>query len=535
MHSYTYGAPTEGGKLAGVPFTLNKPIPTVVHTPASDDKPEIYSTTFTYTADSSRRYTLSVAPPTLVSADFSMSFDALGSLSEGSVKTTDQSAAILGSVAKLGLAFATLDQSKPGQKRSDVERLVGAGNAMQLTSAEKAEWERIKAELVRLRTGEKVKAEYVYTRPGERAVLRKIFKQSMVALVALAGVPEAAPPPAATPPAAGAPEGPPTAVDEGAADVANFRAMQAVVAQKFEKPGADAIKSAMANGDVATLKTMRSALVGKLQAQRAALDLDDGVDAVKSSGKTLEQVQVLKAAIKAIPDYLQLALSMAELSPTDWKRRTVAALNTDIDAAAHSVRLQLASDAKPLASLATPECMAKPQGKKDQAAELVLKPTPELAALCELKLKKTIVLGVDVEYRRRLALASELATEHAPKELKGLRDEIAALDTTISEAESALKPKAKDVKAETPYAAFYKNITTVAEEDDKKVISMVGNRRPKYVVLVRSLDAYVSPETSLADSGSSTQGGGTTGTDPTKAGDLQTPVTPVPAGPNNGK
>lgn len=552
---YNYGTSDENGKLKGVPFTLNKPVPTIVHVPATDDKRETYTTTFAYTADSKHRYTLTVNPSYLASVDFSLSFDALGSFTEGSVKTTDQSAALLTSVGKLALTMADASERAVD---INVARLIEKGDSMRLTSEDGANWESVKADLRRLQIDKKVKAEYVYRLPGERTVLRKIYGKAMEDLAARAKayqppvvdttvsaptepIPVPIPVPVQLKGSAASRTAAAIATDE-AKDVENFRAVIDKVKGIDDKPLADAVVQAMNSGNIAALNGARSAEVAALQVQRASLELRDSPTVLQASKATITRISLLDKATEAIPEYLRLAQSMAELSPTDWKRRTVAALNTDIDVRAHTVRIQLANSSKPLPSLGALECpivsneaevtpLRGTTAAKTRTAVPAVAPQnfviEDLAALCQLKQKKAVVLGISTEYRRRAELASMLVTAGSPKELKLLRDEIASLDTTIADAESSLKTKAKETKTEEPYVAFYKNITSEAEETGQSVLTFVGDKRPKYVILVRNLD--VGPPSNPVPTSPPTDqpGRGGTGSEKPKAGDLSTPVTPA--------
>lgn len=525
---YQYGTFGEGRKLKGVPFTLNRPVPTIVHSPGTDDKRETYTTTFNYVADSTHRYTLTVNPNYLASVDFSLTFDAMGSFAEGSSKTTDQSAAILTSVAKL--AAAAFDSSA-NVVDLEVARLVELGNAVRFSQEELSSWGRIKAELGRLQTSKKVKAEYVYKQPDERAVLRKIFALGLGKLSAdaMAYQPPKVDTTISAPPTPPAP--PPKAVDLGSGipaavsaseyekDVIRFKdALERAKGLKDVTLGDDIIR-AMVKGNVTALNSARSVEIGDLQALRASAELKGmSPTALTSSADIINRISVLKAAADAVPGHLKLAQGMAELSPTDWKRRTVAALNTEIEAQAHTVRIQLANASRSLAStspssLDCPIALPGPTVEKPRAGTPKPKQTsspvaPEQEQLCKLRQTKAIVLGVAAEYRRRAELAAELNVASTPRELKLLRDEIAALDATIADAETSLKAKPKEAKAEEPYVAFYKNVASETDEDEVKILGYVGDTRPKYVVLVRSLEVASSPGSGSGDGTGATSTGG---------------------------
>lgn len=507
--TYIYGSTGDSKRLKGVPFTLNKPVPTVVHTPATDDKRETYTTTFAYAADSSHRYTLTVDPSHLASIDFSLSFDTQGSFTEGSAKTTDQSAAVLTSVVKLGLAV--FDSSEKAVD-AEVARLIETGDQLVDTfdADERAAWTKVKTEMKRLQTETRVKAEYVYTVSAERAVLRKIYDRTMAKLAKAARtvVPVAtdtkieAPsnPAAVVPPVPASLQNTDTgrdpkaiAQDESNDAIAFAIAVQKVEALKNEPHKdaqlSDAILHAMRTGDVAVLSSARANEVAVLASLRASLELTDSEKVLTKSQQVADRIGVLSTATDAIPRHLRLAKSMAELSPSEWRRRTVVALNSEIDAAAHTARVQLANDPKPLPALGAPEC-TRTSGAGGATA-----------TLCQLRQKKAIVLGVSDEYRRRNQLAATLEAVTTPRELKLLREEIAALDATISEAETSLKAKPKEPKAEDPYAALYVSVQGEKDDTPENALVYAGLRRPKYVILARSLEfAPVKPKAERATS-----------------------------------
>ena len=103
--------------IGGIPFTLNKAQPTVARVPGSNGMPDTYSVTWTYVPDPSQRYVISLDPSWTANIDWTVTLDDSGSLGQTNGKVTDQTVAVLTSLAKLAGAAAAAAIPQIEQKR----------------------------------------------------------------------------------------------------------------------------------------------------------------------------------------------------------------------------------------------------------------------------------------------------------------------------------------------------------------------------------------------------------------------------------
>ena len=440
---YRYGDKGADGTLAGVPFTLNKPVPTVTHSVASDTGKEAYQVTFNYVADSEKRYTLQIKPSMLASVDFSMTFDAGGSLTEASAKSADQTGALIATVGKLAVLAAADSTSDDNDLLTSVYAL---GDEFASRRSDATAWRRVRAELQRLGSVQKIRSEYVYPTSAELTFLREFLFQLRKSA------------------ASGRLGGVSMLPNPGAATFANER-------EKFktENPAggdidfAKDILDAFSDGDIKKLKDRRAEQIAALEAQRAMLATNKTADAKGRVANTLRRINLLRAALKGIPIEVALVADLAEMSLAEWQKRSVLPVAKDIEAGQQLLRVAEAS-----------------QQPADVLAGLRSK-------LAELMFKKAAVLGVLPEYQRRQALTERLAIETTAKDLKALREERDALDVAIAAAEPA-RQKAKTAVADGASVAVYMTERSGEGLGDIEIIQRLGEDRPRYVIVVKSLE-----------------------------------------------
>jgi hypothetical protein len=482
--SYTYGEKGANGTLSGVPFTLNKPVPSVTHTVAADSGKEAYQVTFNYVADSSKRYTLQIKPSMLASVDFSMTFDAGGSLTEASAKAADQTGALIATVGKLAVLAAADTKSEDGNL---LLTTIALGDKFASRRPDVAVWRGISAEFKRLGSVAKIRGEYVYPTSSELTFLREFLLALRRSAPSgqLDGVPMLPNP------------GVKTFVDE----LSKF--------QQANSSGSDTdfardVAVGVADGDIKKLKDLKSQQVAALESQRTTLATNKTKDAQSRVANTLGRISLLKAALQAVPLEVGFVADLAEMSLADWQKRSVQPVAKDIEAVQQLLRVAEAS--------------------QQPADVLRLRTT-----LRQLEMRKAAILGVLPEYQRRQAIADRLATEASAKDLKALREERDALDVAIAAAEPA-KQKAKAAVADEPSVATYFAETGGAVLDNDGIIRLLGDDRPRYVIVVKSLEPASNQQPGGAKPAGAPPAGAAAAPVPKPAGvgDLSPPAAPVP-------
>lgn len=495
--SYTYGETSANGTLAGVPFTLNKPVPTVTHTVAADSGKESYQVTFNYVADSSKRYTLQIKPSMLASVDFSMTFDAGGSLTEASAKSADQTGALIATVGKLAVLAAADTKSEDDNL---LQRVLVLGDKFASRRPDAGVWRGVSDELKRLGSVAKIRSEYVYPTSAELTFLREFLLalRRSASSGQLDGVPMLPNP------------GAKTFIDE----LAKFQAANPT--------GSDAdfardVAIGVAAGDIRKLKDLKSQQVVAVETQRTTLATNKTKDAQSRVANTLKRIGLLKAALQAVPLEVGFVADLAEMSLADWQKRSVQPVVKDIEAVQQLLRVAEAS-----------------QQPADVQARL-------RTSLRQLEMRKAAVLGVLPEYLRRQALTDRLATETSAKDLKALREERDALDVAVAAAEPA-KQEPRAAIADEPSVAVYLAETSGTVLDNDGIIRLLGDDRPRYVIVVKSLEppptttAAAPPQPNQQPGGQGAKPAGTPAPGalpapaqkPTGVGDLNPPVAPVP-------
>lgn len=489
--SYTYGEKSTNGTLTGVPFTLNKPVPSVTHTVAADSGKESFQVTFNYVADSSKRYTLQIKPSMLASVDFSMTFDAGGSLTEASAKSADQTGALIATVGKLAVLAAADTKSDDDDL---LQRTIVLGDKFASKRPDAAVWRGVSDELKRLGSVAKIRSEYVYPTSAELTFLREFLLalRRSASTGQLDGVPMLPNP------------GAKTFLDE----LAKF---QAANPTGSDTDFARDVAIGVAAGDIKKLKDMKSQQVAALETQRTTLATNKTKDAQSRVANTLNRIGLLKAALQAVPLEVGFVADLAEMSLADWQKRSVQPVVKDIEAVQQLLRVAEASQ---------------------QPADLQARLRTNLR---QLEMRKAAILGVLPEYQRRQALTDRLASETSAKDLKALREERDALDVAIAAAEPA-KQKPKAAVADEPSVAVYLAETSGTVLDNDGIIRLLGDDRPRYVIVVRSLEppppapaaASLQPNQQPGGQGAKPAGTPAPAQNPPGVGDLNPPVAPVP-------
>jgi hypothetical protein len=482
---YRYGDSNADGTLDGVPFTINKPVPTVTHTVAADTGKESYQVTFAYVADSERRYLLQISPSMLASVDFAMTFDTGGSLTEVTAKSTDQTGALISTIGKLAV-LAAGDTSSDYDK-AVVQRVRALGDEFSLTlsprEAAKVAWTSIRAAMDELGTVQAIRAEYVYSTPDELAFLRA-FSVHLKRFVPRPDAPNDAGPLAPSPGAR------------------TFWELHATYTGAGEKDFAAEVGLDFLKGDVRRLNERKTEQLTTLQSNRAGWAATQTADRKAQVDGTLRRIRLLKAAVAGLPGEVKLVEDMADLSLTEWQKRSVTPLNKEIESTQQLIRVAEASRVERVAA-------------------------ERRAHLHALMMRKTSILGVSREYQRRQALTDALATSTTAKDLKALRDERDALDVIIAAAEPG-KPKAKVPKVDEPSVATYLTVGPGETVDANGIINRLNGDRPRYVIVARSLEHPAAAGGMAADK-TIPKAEGPKAVQPGSAGDLPIPqVPPVP-------
>jgi len=451
---YRYGERNTDGTLDGVPFTMNKPVPTVTHTVAADTGKESYQVSFAQVADSSKRFMLQISPSMLASVDFAMTFDAAGSLTEVTAKSGDQTSALIATVGKLAV-LAAADTSGEEYEKKVVERMLAFGDGLARAQPDPPVWPGIRRDLTQLGTSQKIRSEYVYATSTELSFLRELSRR-LKTLV----------------PKDGFGDGSPTLAPNPGVE-AFWLQLKAHTAK--DPDFAEQVQKAFSSGDIKALNEMRVDQVTALEGARAGRSATKTDEANKKVLQVLGRITLLKAATQGMPGEIKLANDIAETSLTEWQKRTAAPLSKEMDATQQLLRVAEASQ-QPATTIDSLKSRHK-----------------------QLMLKKAAVLGVLREVQRREELTELLTRTSVAKDLKALREERVALDVAIAAAEPS-KAKAKVPKADEPSTATYLVEGAGETIGAGEIVNRLGDgERPRYVIVVRSLERPSTPTTPAGD------------------------------------
>jgi hypothetical protein len=437
----------DGGVLAGVPFTMNKPQITVTKVGGANGAPNYFTMKVDYVPDFDARYTLQLDPATLASIDFSMAFDANGSLSDMTAKTTDQTATIVTSLGKLA---AALDKSAVTEAKL-VETLVARGDNISSsktpgyfaagadtprapTTAERTSWEKLKARLRSLaKTGE-VASKFYYLDRTELEWLRSLIKAQPQADESIAAYAL-----------------PMTAFrdNDGGAHPALFASIQ----------------QAYLAFDKAALEQIKAKLVKERAAKRAAMLINAAKYDEAFFATNERAIRWITGAVNSLPPELVLVHNLANMQLPEWQRRYVADLDQKILERRRLIRIP-----------APAQATARPAaGVGSDWDDSVLK---------ALLLQRATVLGVAYEYQRAADIQREV--DSGRRVLDEARfAELQSLNQRIIDAENAIKPAAPTAaKTEDPAVAHILPAPAGQAITPEWVKSQLNGKLPRYVVVV---------------------------------------------------
>lgn len=450
---FNHEASQSGTTLDGVPFTLNRPVPTITRTPGDTDTPDKYMVKLVYEPDPSQRYTLQLDPAWFASADFDMSYDANGSLTDSSAKVTEQLVQGFTAVAKLALAAGVYDRADANKDFGLLKELEAEGDIYfsdpkakvfdtlngqfrAATPADRAAWRKLIGDLQTMAAEKNVRKSFFYQTPVELDLLQTMLRYRRAKLK-LNDV-----------------------IDQYDAQFDALKSSEKTYATAVE------IDAALRRFDQRQLTKIRATLI----ADRAKLRAAEELNLYNGDGAALKVNYKLKEfSLKAeLPKMDSLLADIADLEHVEWQRRMIAWLNKQID------------DRRYVLQINSTQGSVKEVETKD-------------ALLTEILDRKAAVLGVLPERKRRLAILASLARAPLPKDYDNLRAEMAALEATEAAAEVALKQKVAESKAEDPRRAELLNFSAQESVQDSLIKSRLANklggttgeRLPRYVVALQ--------------------------------------------------
>ncbi len=195
---FNHEASKSGDTLAGVPFTLNRPVPTVTRTPGAAGAPDRYAIKFEYLPDPNGRFTLQIDPALISSVDFQMTFDTNGSLIETTAKTIDHTGALLTALGKAVAAFGAADTDAPKSESELAQGLLDEGKDLlaakdarlidsvktvdigktaqrQVTPADQEAWSRLGERLLSAAAIGQARKSFVYVNRAEYEILTTLL------------------------------------------------------------------------------------------------------------------------------------------------------------------------------------------------------------------------------------------------------------------------------------------------------------------------------------------------------------------------
>jgi hypothetical protein len=419
--------------VPGLPFTLNKPQFTITHTAATAGAPESYQAVPSYVADPSQYYAVTLHPALTATIDWTFGWDENGSLSTTNAKVTDQSAATLASLVKLGISIAALDKSQDTQPQvvSEIDARLQtdfdttqeifdeAHNALRGADPEeltdlRARWARMKPQLTALAANGDLPT-YIYGSEGDRIVL----------LTAL----HVQPPPFTK--VQNTIDDAKAESDELAAGAAQAGAEEPIAKDDIDA-AAKAVVDAYGKFDLSKLQSIEAAAIKARSQRQAVMTLQNAPAAAYTTDVTI-RLQTLIASLaqeatqslKTSPNDVLFAL--VDVDSSGWEAAVVAKLNKRINA---RVAIDRAN------------AYATPGGGNIEAND------PDLA---DLNRRKAAVLGLASVYDQVIALQRVPTT--SPAAFKAAQDALAPLLKQLADAEAALSTPKPAPAPEPPFVA----------------------------------------------------------------------------------
>lgn len=493
---FDHEAVPRGETLTGVPFTLNRPIPSVTRTHGGDGASDKYEISFDYLPDPDARFTLDIDPSMLSSVDFNMAFDANGSLTETTAKTTDQTGPLIVALGKLAATAAAFDRTTPDDKTA-ISALENVGNAYfaepgstvqdpvtgkmrRVNDSDRAAWSSMFKRIRKEADEGPIRKTFVYASSHEYALLQAVLTSRRLASRQAARK-------LATPATA-------------AGDSSQTKETREKAAE---------IQDAIDRLDKRELVKIKTELIDKRRALRGAYAMNPTSDRQAQLDANYQLLLLTKSKFEPENDLL---VDLADLTETEWQRRSLANLNKQIEARRHVVRIQASNDAKP-----------------NSAREATDEKLNELLA------RKALVLGLGPQRQRKLELNRLLAQARTPRELQVLRQEIAELEAVEVAAENGLKSSAKEpAVTDGPVQSALLSAPYSTTVDNNWIKTTLGSRPlPLYVVALQPVKATYDVVTAAPD----VNAGKGSGTVPAQqlpaAPQPPTPPQPFPVQPQN--
>jgi hypothetical protein len=502
---FDHEAVPRGETLTGVPFTLNRPIPSVTRTHGNDGASDKYEIGFDYLPDPDARFTLDIDPSMLSSVDFNMAFDANGSLIETSAKTTDQTGPLIVALGKLAATAAAFDRTTPDDKNA-ISALENAGNAYfaepgstvqdpvtgktrRVNDSDRAAWSSMFKRIRKEADEGPIRKTFVYASSREYALLQAVLTSRRLASGQAARKLAA--------PAAAAGDNPLFATLNDSSQTNETR----------EK--AAEIQDAINRLDKRELAKIKAELVDKRRALRGAYAMNPTSDRQAQLNANYQLLLLTKSKFEPENDLL---VDLADFTETEWQRRSVANLNKQIEARRHVVRIQASNDAKP---------------------NSVREATDE--KLNELLARKALVLGLGPQRQRKLELNRLLAQARTPREVQVFRQEIVELEAVEVATENGLKSSAKGpAVTDGPVQSALLSAPYGTAVDNNWIKTTLGSRPlPLYVLALQPIKATNYGVTAAPDANAGKGSGTVPAQQPPAAPQPPTPPQPYPIQPQN--
>lgn len=506
-HRFMLPPPGRTTTLNGLPFTLNRPVPTIVKTSAANGQPDSYAIVMAYAPDPAASYDVKMTPAWLAQTDFKLDYDANGSLTGVTAKVDNQTSAILTSAVKLALAVAPfLDQTKIDETQAvqQIDQAMAtalarrpilivdeSGASRNATLAEARELTRaapvLQSRLTAAAAAGAVATSFTVNNWAEEKLLRGALKE----LAAPPRAPQCAPPPppgVQPPPPAPPPPGstavpPPPAAPLPPAVGLNGHppAQRPVAVGDVVRSGticdlapADQTRFAdmLARKDIAALQAAKDAAekdIDRKYAEAAIMPPPSSGSLYESQGRRGAASQYIGLLKGDAP--IGLLLTVLGRDSKAWQKLTLAQLDQQIATRRFEIRAAAA------------------QGQLANENSDV-----RLVALVR---QRAAVLGVAAIYDRRQRLERLLLSQSGKGDFKAMSDEITYLDKRLADAEPA-KADATPAKADAAEpAAFFQSQGEIVDSDWIQTKLGKDWNRPKFVVVF---------DPSRLEAGSATQG-----------------------------
>lgn len=487
------------------PFTLNRLKPQIIRTPGTEGAPDTFTIVPIFEPDPSQRFVLNLNPGVFSSADWTMTFDESGTLTDTVAKTTDQTAATITSIAKLATTFlAGADQADPLKANLDKintavsEVVKGAspclpdallGKCKRISSNEAdAAWSSWLAFLNRMKVAfkEAQTPNLTYSDDLERRLLLVAFSTlwkgpdvepgSIEPFVKLGQYVENGT----------------DNCDDATSEFYKYLASTAFPDHDLGfykkaclsiKPIAYRVYVAAKSADRSKLKAIKTEVLKSRTKLRSASKNDENDELLAVNFYNLNLAKIAASSIFS-PETIFL-LNLLDVEPATWRVKQIATLNKKIAQRQTDLRVP------PI----TVDENIPDHVQDNESAD---------AILSGLLRRKAALLGVLADYDAMVMMRMQLKGNQRAEDRKAAIDIIGLLETRIAAAESALSPSKAAIKPDDPVVATFlipdenfsesKNNNTMSEWIIKNLGlhgSLGSNERPAYVLVYEP--EWVSP------------------------------------------